>query len=253
MKPQNSEPLRPAQWNKQKLSGVQRVVAVASGKGGVGKSTLTVLLAYQMRTLGQHVGILDADIYGPSVPRMLGLRGKPEVQNDLMIPLEKNGIRCNSMGFLLEESQAAVWRGPMITKALHQLARLTHWGELHTLLVDMPPGTGDIHLSMAQQVPLDGVILVTTPQEIALMDARKAADMFRKVNVPILGVVENMSWFEDPAGNKHELFGSGGGAKLAAECGAPLLARIPLMPHLTAQLDQGIPPDAITLGYVPML
>lgn len=249
----NAEPLRPAQWNKTRLEGVDRVIAVASGKGGVGKSTLTVLLAYQLAQLGQTVGILDADIYGPSIPRMLGLKGKPEIRNDKMIPLEKNGISCNSMGFLLEESQAAIWRGPMITKALHQLARLSDWGKLQTLLVDMPPGTGDIHLSMVQQVPLDGVILVTTPQEIALLDARKCADMFRKVNIPILGVIENMSWFEDASGQKHELFGSGGGTKLAAECGAPLLARLPLSPTLTQQMDNGQPPSKDYLGYVPMV
>lgn len=248
-----SEPLRPAQWNKNPLEGVDRVIAIASGKGGVGKSTLTVLLASQMAQLGQKVGILDADIYGPSIPRMLGLKGKPEIKNDKMLPLTGHHIACNSMGFLLDESQAAIWRGPMITKALHQLARLTDWGKLQTLLVDMPPGTGDIHLSMVQQVPLDGVILVTTPQEVALMDARKCADMFRKVNIPILGVIENMSWFEDASGQKHELFGSGGGAKLAAECGAPLLARLPLFPQLTQQLDNGQIPEAEYLGYVPMI
>lgn len=173
------------------------------------------------------------------------------------------------MGFLLEEGQAAVWRGPMITKALYQLARLTDWERsagcgvrenhraLHpaprTLLVDLPPGTGDIHLSMVQQVPLTGAILVTTPQEVAVQDARKCADMFRKVNVPILGVIENMSWLETPNGERMEIFGTGGGAKLAAECGAPLLAKIPLMPALTQLLDQGRPPTAKMLGYFPMI
>jgi ATP-binding protein involved in chromosome partitioning len=247
------EPLRPAQWNHTRLDGVDRVIAIASGKGGVGKSTLTVLLAYQMQQMGQKIGILDADIYGPSIPRMLGLQGKPDIKDDKMIPLERNGIVCNSMGFLLEEAQAAIWRGPMITKALHQLARLTHWGKLNTLLVDMPPGTGDIHLSMVQQVPLDGVILITTPQEIALLDARKAADMFRKVNIPILGVIENMSWFEDNGRQKHLLFGEGGGAKLAAECGAPLLAKLPLSPALTQALDTGRAPAEDYLGYIPMI
>lgn len=250
-----AEPLKPAQWSHNRLEGVERVIAVASGKGGVGKSTLTLLLAHQMQQLGQKVGILDADIYGPSVPRMLGLPqgSKPEIHQDKMVPLEHHGIVCNSMGFLLEESQAAIWRGPMVTKALHQLARLTAWPNLQLLLVDMPPGTGDVHLSMVQQVPLDGVILVTTPQEVALMDARKCADMFRKVNIPILGVVENMSWFEDSTGQRHYPFGTGGGTKLAEECKAPLLARLPLFPTLASMMDAGEKPPAEILGHVPMI
>ena len=301
--------MKEAVWNKAPLDGVSRVIAVASGKGGVGKSTTTVMLAHAMAAMGQRVGILDADIYGPSIPRMLGLSGKPEIKNDKMVPLAASfiapvakhsvshmergsglaqspdcapaspcsvtpqySIACNSMGFLLDESQAAVWRGPMITKALYQLARLTDWGfrienqesriennsrfqipdSRFSLLVDMPPGTGDIHLSMVQQVPLNGVILVTTPQEIAVQDALKCADMFRKVSVPIMGVIENMSWLETPAG-RMEPFGSGGGAKLAAACGAPLLAKIPLMPELTQLLDHGKTPTAEMIGYFPMI
>jgi ATP-binding protein involved in chromosome partitioning len=260
----NQEARTPAQWNKTPLAGVSRVIAIASGKGGVGKSTTTVMLAHAMAAMGQRVGILDADIYGPSIPRMLGLSGKPEIKNDKMVPLishqssvTRHPIACNSMGFLLEESQAAIWRGPMITKALHQLARLTDWAPSHsplaTLLVDMPPGTGDIHLSMVQQVPLSGAILVTTPQDVAVQDALKCADMFRKVNIPILGVIENMSWLETPAGEKMEIFGSGGGAKLAAACGAPLLAKIPLMPALVDLLDNGKAPTPEMLGYFPMI
>ncbi len=248
---QNSEPRKAAVWNHEPLPGVGRVIAVASGKGGVGKSTTTVMLAQAMAAMGQRVGVLDADIYGPSMPRMLGLSGKPEVKNDKMVPLSAYGIVCNSMGFLLEESQAAILRGPMITKALYQLARLTEWN-VQTLLVDMPPGTGDIHLSMVQQVPLNGAVLVTTPQEVAVQDARKCADMFRKVNVPILGVIENMSWLETTAG-RIEPFGQGGGARLAAECGAPLLAKIPLLPELTELLDKGAKPTAEMLGYFPMI
>jgi ATP-binding protein involved in chromosome partitioning len=257
-----TEPQKAAVWNQQPLDGVQRVIAVASGKGGVGKSTTTVMLAHHLTQIGVKVGILDADIYGPSIPRMLGLSGKPHITTDAkgvdkMLPLVGHGIACNSMGFLLEENQAAIWRGPMISKALHQLARLTLWSEatqpLSHLFVDMPPGTGDIHLSMVQQVPLNGVLLVTTPQDVALQDARKCADMFSKANVPILGVIENMSWFEDSAGIRHTLFGAGGGAKLAAEWNVPLLAKIPQLPELVTLLDQGKLPPSAMIGCYPMV
>lgn len=246
-----------AQWNFAPLEGVNRVVAVASGKGGVGKSTTAVMLAHGLRHQGLSVGLLDADIYGPSLPRMLGLRGKPEVEDNKMLPLSNHGIWCNSMGFLIEDETAVVWRGPMITKALHQLARLTLWNykeDIDILLVDLPPGTGDVHLSMIQQVPLDGAIIVTTPQEIAIQDARKCIDMFRKVKTPILGIIENMSWLEGLKGERQFIFGQGGGKKLADQCQIPFLGSVPLIPKINAALDQGTLPTTEALqNYHPFL
>ncbi len=238
--------VKPPQINHLPLNGVERVFAIASGKGGVGKSTTTTMLAHALATQGQSISILDADIYGPSIPRMLNLTGQPELKDGLMIPPSNYGIGCNSMGFLLPEEAAAVWRGPMVTKALAKLARGTKWtpqGEQTKLLVDFPPGTGDVQLSMAQQVPMDGVIIVTTPQDVAVADARKAADMFEKVNVPIMGVIENMSWFEDEQGTRHNLFGAGGGEKLAEAIGVPLLAQVPQKPALVAAMDKGEQPE----------
>lgn len=234
------DPRAKAVWNKTPIPNVARVIAVASGKGGVGKSTTAVNLARAFKRGGKKVGLLDADIYGPSLPRMMGLTGQPEIKDNLMLPLmSADGIACMSMGFIAGEDTAVVWRGPKITKALHQLARQTLWPELDILLVDMPPGTGDVHISMVQQVPLSGAVIVTTPQEIALLDARKCADMFTQVGVPLLGVIENMSYFEDPAGNRHALFGEGGGAKLAAEKNTILLGHIPLIPELREASDSG--------------
>ena len=233
-------PTKKAVWNLTPVENVKTIIAVASGKGGVGKSTTAVNLARALRRLGKHVGLLDADIYGPSIPRMMHLSGQPEIKDGKMIPLlSSDGISCMSMGFVAGEDTALVWRGPQISKALHQLVRLTNWPALDYLIVDMPPGTGDIHLSMVQQVPLNGAIIVTTPQEVALLDARKCADMFAKVNVPLLGVIENMSYFEDPAGIRHNLFGEGGGEKLARENNAPLLASVPLIPDLRVACDAG--------------
>lgn len=249
------QPRKQAVWNQQPLSGVKKVIAVGSGKGGVGKSTTTVMLAHALSAQGLKVGILDADIYGPSIPRMLGLRdhGQPQLTEEKqMIPPEAYGIRCNSMGFLMGVNEAAVWRGPMITKALNQLARLTQWAPekdmLDLLLIDLPPGTGDIHLSMIQQIPLDGAVLVTTPQEVAIEDARRCAEMFRKVRTPLLGIVENMSWFADPQGQKHQLFGAGGGEQLATELEVPLLADVPMMPELVSVMDKGQQPSSSQLG-----
>lgn len=223
---------KPAVWNKEPLPGVKKIFVVASGKGGVGKSTTAVNLALALAAQGKRVGLLDADIYGPSIPHMMGILAKPEMADGKMLPLENYGIRCMSIGFIID--QAAILRGPMITKALNQLLRLTRWGTaeapLDALIVDMPPGTGDIHLSMVQQSPVDGAIIVTTPQQVALLDARKCASMFQKVNVPIVGVIENMSG---------ELFGTGGGKTLADELGVPLLGEIPVDVAIREATDSG--------------
>lgn len=233
------QPVRPPSINHTPLPGVGRIVAVASGKGGVGKSTVTVNLAHALTRLGKRVGILDADIYGPSIPRMLGLDTylKPEVVAGQMVPPEAHGIRAMSMA-LVTGDQAAVLRAPMITKALVQFLRATAW-QCDILLIDMPPGTGDVTLSLAQNVKLDGMVLVTTPQDVAVIDADKCADAFRKLDVPILGVVENMSAFVAPDGSTHALFGSGGGAKLAAKYSAPLLGQLPLDPQIGVSGDAG--------------
>ena len=247
-----------AVWNRQPIAGVKKAIAIGSGKGGVGKSTTTILLAHALAAQGLRVGLLDADIYGPSLPQMLGLaaHGQPaltESEPKQMIPPQNHGIFCQSMGFLMGAEEAAIWRGPMVSKALNQLARGTAWqakGEppLDYLLIDLPPGTGDVHLSLVQQLPLDGAILVTTPQTIALADARKAATMFAKVRTPIIGVVENMSHFVDASGQTHPLFGSGGGQMLADELHAPLLAQLPMNPQLTQAMEQGAQPDSSFLS-----
>ncbi len=228
-------PRKAAQWNYTPLAHVKKIVAVASGKGGVGKSTVAVNLALAAQKLGKRVGILDADIYGPSVPRMLALSGQPEVRDGQMNPLESCGIKCMSMGFITGD-EAAILRGPMITKTLYQLLRSTRWGTteapLDLLIVDMPPGTGDIHLSMVQQAPLDGAVIVTTPQPVATIDASKCLRMFKKLGTPVLGVIENMSG---------ELFGHGGGKKLADEFGVPFLGDIPADGKIREAGDSGTP------------
>ena len=235
---------KPAIWNHEPLPHVRRVIAIASGKGGVGKSTLTVSLAATLQKKGTAVGILDADIYGPSIPRMLGLetRLKPEIVAGKMMPPISHGIKAMSMA-LITGDDAAILRAPMVTKSLVQLLRMSEWGTatapLDVLLVDTPPGTGDVHLSMAQQAPLDGVMIVTTPQQVAVMDADKALQMFLKLGVPILGVIENMSYFRDAAGTEHYLFGEGGGEALAAKYNVPFLGKVPLDPALGAALDNG--------------
>ncbi len=225
------------------VPGIDAIVAVASGKGGVGKSTVTVNLALGLATLGLKVGILDADIYGPSQPRMLGIGGRPNSPDGkTLTPLENYGIKCMSMGFLVPEDSPMIWRGPMVSSALQQMLRDVSWGELDMLMVDMPPGTGDAQLTMSQQVPLAGAVIVSTPQDIALLDARKGLNMFRKVDVPVLGIIENMSFFVCPnCGHESHIF-SHGGARLEAEkLGIEFLGEVPLDIEIRETSDSGRP------------
>lgn len=227
----------------QPLPNVKNVIAVASGKGGVGKSTLSVNLALALQAEGARVGILDADIYGPSQPRMLGSAEKPtSPDGKSMDPIEALGLQAMSIGFLIDEDQPMVWRGPMATQALMQLLNETRWVDLDYLVVDLPPGTGDIQLTLSQRIPVSGAIVVTTPQDIALIDAKKGLQMFRKVEVPILGLVENMSFYCCPnCGHRAEIFGAGGGEKMSAQFGVELLGRVPLDARIRAQADGGLP------------
>jgi ATP-binding protein involved in chromosome partitioning len=223
----------------QPLPGIRNVIAVASGKGGVGKSTTAVNLALALALDGARVGLLDADIYGPSQPRMMGLQGeRPTSQDGRRIqPLEAHGVKVMSIGFLIEEEQPMIWRGPMVTQALQQMLGDTDWGELDYLVVDMPPGTGDIQLTLSQRVPVSGAVVVTTPQDIALLDARKGLRMFQKVNVPVLGIVENMSTHLcSNCGHEEPIFGTGGGARMAQQYGVDLLGELPLDMRIA---DQG--------------
>jgi ATP-binding protein involved in chromosome partitioning len=223
--------------------GVRRIVAVGSGKGGVGKSTVAVNLALGLAAEGLRTGILDADVYGPSVPRMLGLSGKPEpVGRTGMAPLRAHGLQAMSVGFLVEEGQAAIWRGPIVQNALLKMLRETAWDGLDVLVVDLPPGTGDVQITLAQQVALDGAVVVSTPQDIALIDARRAVAMFRRVEIPILGVVENMSHFRCPCcGERTDLFGHGGARAEAEAQGVPFLGEIPLALAIRETSDAGAP------------
>ncbi len=236
--------------------GVLSVVAVASGKGGVGKSTVAVNLALALQKLGLAVGLLDADIYGPSVPRMLGINQKPESADGKKLkPIEKFGIKAMSIGFLIDEETPMIWRGPMVGSALTQLLNDVAWGELDVLIVDMPPGTGDAQLTLAQKAALAGAIIVSTPQEIALVDARKGLAMFEKTNVPILGLIENMSYFESPGSNeKTFIFGEGGAKRTAEESGYPFLGDIPIYVEIRENADSGTPvvaaePDGVAASY----
>ncbi len=227
----------------QLLPGVKNIVAVASGKGGVGKSTTAANLALALAAEGASVGLLDADIYGPSQPMMMGINGKPEsLDGKIMEPLLNHGVQVMSIGFLVEPDQAMIWRGPMATQALEQLLRQTNWKDLDYLIVDMPPGTGDIQLTLSQRVPMTGAVVVTTPQDIALLDAKKGIKMFEKVGVPILGIVENMAvHICSQCGHAEHIFGADGGKKMAAEYGMPYLGALPLDINIRLQADTGRP------------
>ena len=225
------------------VPGIKAIVAVASGKGGVGKSTVAVNLALGLQKLGRRVGLLDADIYGPSVPRMLGLTGKPEVtESKKLKPKTNYGLKTMSIGYLVPEDTAAIWRGPMVQSALMQMLSDTEWGDLDVLIVDMPPGTGDAQLTMAQRVPLTGAVVVSTPQEIALIDARKGFAMFEKTHVPVFGIVENMAYFVSPGSNeKSYIFGQGGARKMAETLGCDFLGEVPLHMTVRETSDAGTP------------
>jgi ATP-binding protein involved in chromosome partitioning len=224
---------------------VKHIIAVASGKGGVGKSTTAVNLALALSAIGARTGILDADIYGPSLPRLMAITEKPqavEPGSRILKPIEKYGLKAMSIGFLVEETTAMIWRGPMVMSALQQMLREVAWGDLDVLVVDMPPGTGDAQLTLAQQTPLSGAVIVSTPQDLALIDARRGIAMFRKVSIPILGIVENMSYFVCPdCGGRHDIFGHGGARAEAGKLGVPFLGEVPLDPVLRERSDEGRP------------
>jgi ATP-binding protein involved in chromosome partitioning len=230
-------------WSQQnKVPGIRRIVAVASGKGGVGKSTVSVNLACALQHLGDRIGLLDCDIYGPSIPLMMGINQRPTIsEQEKMVPPSNHGVKLMSMGFLLDGDQPVIWRGPMIMKTIQQFISAVEWGELDFLLVDLPPGTGDAQLSLCQTVPLDGGVIVTTPQEASLGVVRKGIAMFQKVNVPILGIVENMSYYTTPSGERVEIFGHGGGKAEAQRQNVSFLGEVPLFTEIREGGDRGVP------------
>jgi len=235
------------QSNLTPLAGIRNVICVASGKGGVGKSTVAVNLALALSAEGARTGLLDADIYGPSQPRMVGYSGQPESPDGKsMNPIERYGLQVNSVGFLVDEETPMIWRGPMVTQAFNQLVNDTNWSDLDYLVVDLPPGTGDIQLTLAQKIPVSGAVIVTTPQDIALLDARKGIRMFEKVEVPVLGIAENMSTHIcSSCGHEEHIFGSGGGARVAEQYGTALLGSLPLDIRIREQTDSGMPTVAV--------
>mgnify|MGYP006272802423 FL=1 len=237
------------QLPKIELPGIRNVLAVASGKGGVGKSTVAVNLAVALQMLGNKVGLLDADIYGPSIPLMLGIHGQID-QATTPLPLDRHGLKVMSMGFLVPPSKAIVWRGPMIHRALTQFLTQLDWGNLDYLVIDLPPGTGDAQLTLTQTVPLTAAVVVTTPQEVSLIDARKGLEMFREVRVPVVGIIENMSYFVGDDNKRYEIFRSGGGRRLANDCAVPFLGEIPIDSKVAICGDEGFPivakhPDSV--------
>jgi ATP-binding protein involved in chromosome partitioning len=230
-------------FGRQAVPGIRNIIAVGAGKGGVGKSTTSVNLAVALRSKGARVGLMDADVYGPNVPQMLGLHGQPEVSDDKrMLPPEAHGIKVISMGMLVPPDQPVIWRGPMLHGAVQQFMRDVAWGELDYLVVDLPPGTGDVALSMAQSVPMAGAVVVTTPQAVSVADVRKAVAMFRQLNIPVLGVVENMSHFVcGHCGERTDIFGNGGGRRMAEDLGIPFLGEVPIDTRVRSGGDEGAP------------
>ena len=235
----------------QKIEGIKYIVVVASGKGGVGKSTVAANLALSLAQKGKKVGLFDGDIYGPSIPKMFGIEGLvPRVQNNKMVPVERYGIKLLSIGLMLEEDTPVIWRGPLVHKAYQQFFFDTLWGDLDFLVVDFPPGTGDAQISALQLVKIDGAVIVTTPQDVALIDVKKATNMFVKMQVPVIGVVENMSYFKCPkCGEITRIFGQGGAEKLGKEMGLPLLGQIPIDPDIVQQGDVGMPAAAMGMEH----
>lgn len=231
------------------VPGVRHIIAVASGKGGVGKSTVAINLALALKALGLKTAILDADIYGPSLPKLLGLTGRPRVadgEGKVMLPMERYGLQAMSIGFLIEEETPMIWRGPMVMSALVQMLRDVRWSDVDVMVVDMPPGTGDAQLTLAQQTPLSGAVIVSTPQDLALIDARKAIAMFKRVSVPVIGIIENMSYFVCPeCGTTHEIFGHGGARAEAERLGVPFLGELALDAMLRERSDRGEPVVAV--------
>jgi ATP-binding protein involved in chromosome partitioning len=235
-------PARPAAPTPKHYPNLGKVIAISSGKGGVGKSTVAVNLAVALAAGGARVGLMDADIYGPNIPRMMGVTGAPPVVNEKILPLEAHGVKLISLGMMIEPDQPAIWRGPIVMKIINQFLQDVAWGQLDYLIVDMPPGTGDAQLSLVQATQVDGALIVTTPQEVSVGDALRGVKMFQRVGVPVLGIVENMSWFECPhCGKPSAIFGSGGGERLAKSVDLPLLGQVPLYPRVMEGGDGGLP------------